>query len=101
MLSGGSPASWSATCGAKTVVVQMTPSGRSVVGLMVKTVFPPLGVMVASAGLTVRTMVAPPAHVSWNQLPVTLTGSLKVMAMSVEGETPVALLSGEVVDTDG
>src|SRR5215204_2623741 len=99
MLSGGSPASWSATCAAKTVIVQVTPSGRSVVGSMVKVVGPP--VTAASAGLTVRTVVAPALHTNWNQLPVTLTGSLKVTVTFVPGATPVALLVGVVEETDG
>jgi hypothetical protein len=72
MLSGGSFVSWSVTCAAKTVTVQVSPFVKSVLGLIVKMLGPPV--------TTVSTTLRVPLVVQtiWNQLPVTLTGSLKV-----------------------
>ena len=53
--------------------MQLSPVTRSAFGLIVKVVGPPV--------TTVSDTFCVPlvAHTSWNQLPVTLTGSLKVM----------------------
>src|SRR5678815_3990894 len=70
ILSGGSPLSWSVTCAAKTVTVHDSPAVKSVFGLIVKVVGPPVTTVSATffVPLVVQTI--------WNQLPVTLTLSL-------------------------
>src|SRR5205085_12569323 len=72
MLSGGSFSSWSVTCAAKTVTVQLSPAAKSLFGLMVNVVGPP----VTTVSATLRVPLVP--QTTWNQLPVTLTGSLTV-----------------------
>src|SRR5262245_3617361 len=72
MLSGGSFVSWSVTCAAKIVTVQVSPLVKSTFGLMVKVVGPP--VTTVAAGKRVPLVL----QTIWNQLPVTFTGSLKV-----------------------
>src|SRR5436190_2675799 len=48
MLSGGSPASWSVTCAATTVTVQVSPPVKSAVGSSVNVVGPPLSANVCA-----------------------------------------------------
>src|SRR5215208_1349020 len=72
MLSGGSFASSSVTWAAKTVTLTDSPFAKSVFGLMVNVVGPP----VTTVSATLRVPLVLPTI--WNQLPVTLTGSLKV-----------------------
>src|SRR6185369_6553167 len=95
MLSGGSPLSWSVTCAARTVTVHDSPAVKSAVGLIVKVVGPPVTTVSATffVPLVVQTI--------WNQLPVTFTGSLKVIVISVLADWFVAPLVGVVALTDG
>ena len=79
MLSGGSLASVSVTCAAKIVTVQASPGAKSVFGLIVKVDAGEAGVTTVSAGFLVPLVV----QTIWNQLPVTLTGSLNVTVRSV------------------
>src|SRR5688500_1424702 len=92
MVSGGSSLSWSATWLATTVTVHSSPSTKSLSGLSVKLVGPPLTVAVC-APLVAQAIV--------NQLPVAFTGSLKVMSIFASSATPVALLAGVVLATVG
>src|ERR687891_1829378 len=92
MLSGGSSASWSDTCAADTVTVHVSAKAKSASGLSVNDVGPP----VASA---VCTPLAP--HEIEYQLPVTSTGSLKVIVMFASRATPVAPLAGVLLATEG
>src|SRR4051794_19991022 len=94
MLSGGSAPSWSATCAAKTVVVQLSPCVKSVVGLMVKVVGPP----VTAVSATLRVPLV--AQTIWNQSPVTSTGSLKV-TVTFEFVATTSASAGVVLDTVG
>ena len=71
-MSGGSLASWSATSAADTVTVQTSAGAKSVFGLIVNVVGPP----VTAVSLTLRVPLA--EQTIWNQLPVTFTGSVKV-----------------------
>src|SRR6185503_11399195 len=75
MLSGGSSESWSVTCAAKIVTVQVSPAAKSAFGLIVKADGPPVTTVSATfrVPLVVQTI--------WNQFPVTLTGSLNVTSM--------------------
>src|SRR5215203_721615 len=77
MLSGGSFVSWSETWAANTVTVQVSFVAKSTAGLTVKVVGPPV--------TTVSTTLRVPLVVQeiWNQFPVTFTGSLKVIEISV------------------
>src|ERR1041384_1366594 len=95
MLSGGSLPCGSETCAAKTVTVTNSPGAKSVFGLIVNVVGPP--VTTVSATFFVP-LVAP---TSWNQLPVTLTGSLNVMLTLVLLACWVAPLVGVVEVTLG
>src|SRR6185295_8573434 len=95
ILSGGSFASWSVTWAAKTVVVQVSFCVKSTLGLIVNVVGPP--VTTVSATLRVPLVV----QTIWNQLPVTLTGSLKVTSMLVFVACCVAPLVGVVAVTVG
>src|SRR5215218_5570861 len=95
MLSGGSPLSWSETCAANTVTVHVSFCVKSAFGLIVKVVGPP--VTTVSATLRVPVVV----QTIWNQLPVTLTASLKVTVISVLFAWLVAPFVGVVAVTLG
>ena len=95
IVSGGSFASWSAACAAKTVVVQLSPGAKSAFGLTVNTVGPPL----TAVSATLRVPLV--AQTIWNQLPLTFTGSLNVTVTFALRTTPVAPFAGPVVETDG
>src|SRR6476469_226974 len=95
MLSGGSFAAWSVTCAAKTVTVTNSPLAKSTFGLIVNVVGPP----VTTVSATLRVPLVAPTI--WNQLPVTLTGSLNVMLMLVLFACWVAPLVGVVAVTLG
>src|SRR5437762_1286262 len=95
MVSGGSPASWSATWAANTVAVQESLATKSVFGLMVKVVGPP----VTTVSETFR--VPELAQAIWNQFPVTFTGSLNVTVRFALVATCVAPFTGVVPLTDG
>ena len=91
IVSGGSIASWSLTRLASTVTVQLSPSTKSLSGSSVKVVGPPDTVAVC-APLVVQDIV--------NQLPVTLTASLKVIVTEPFGDVlPPGV--GAVLATDG
>ena len=92
MLSGGSIASWSVTPLACTVTVQDSFSTKSVSGLSVNVVGPPLTVAVWLPLVT---------QLMSNQVPVTFTGSLKVMSTFAFTATSPAPFAGVVVVTDG
>src|SRR5687767_10261578 len=77
MLSGGSLVSVSVTWAANTVTTQFSLGVKSVLGLMVNVSGPPLTIV--SATLRVPEVL----QTIWNQLPVTLTFSEKVILMSV------------------
>src|ERR1051325_11172726 len=91
MLSGGSPASWSVTCAATTVTVQLTPPVKSVVGSSVNVVGPPLSAK-ACAPEVVQEIV--------NEEAVAFTASSNVMLMFADGEV-VELAAGVVEETLG
>src|SRR5690242_7934107 len=95
MLSGGSFVSWSVTCAATMVTVQVSPAAKSTFGLMVKVVGPP--VTTVAAGLRVPLV----GQTIENQLPVTFTGSLNVTEISVLVAWLVAPLVGVVLVTVG
>src|SRR5215207_4607600 len=95
ILSGGSLVSWSVTWAAKTVTVQVSPFVKSVFGLIVKMLGPP----VTTVSATLRVPLLP--QTIWNQLPVTLTGSLKVTLRLVFVARLVAPLVGVVAVTVG
>lgn len=61
MLSGGSLVSWSATCAANTVRVQVSPLAKSAVGSIVKAVGPP----VTTVSATLRVPLV--GQAIWNQ----------------------------------
>src|SRR4051812_24370395 len=92
IVSGGSLASWSDTRLAVTVTVHVSLAAKSVSGFSVKVVGPPLTVAVW-APLLAQEML--------NQLPLTATGSLKVMSMLASSATPAAPLDGIVLATVG
>src|SRR5919204_2843725 len=92
MLSGGSTASWSVTFAAKTVTVHVSEPTKSASGFSVKVVGPPLTAAVWPS-LELQEME--------NQLPVTLTGSLNVIVMSLFNATSPAPLAGFVLETKG
>src|ERR671935_2223792 len=92
MLSGGSFVSWSVTFAAKTVTVQVSPWTKSAVGSSVKVVGPPLTDVVWPSLV--------PHEIEY-QLPVTSTGSVKVMEMFALTATSVAPFAGEVLETAG
>src|SRR6185369_11680620 len=95
MLSGGSALSWSETWAAKTVTVHVSLNAKSTFGLTVKVVGPP----VTTVSATLR--VPEVGQTIWNQLPVTLTGSLNVMLRFELSATFVAPFAGVVAETDG
>src|ERR671937_302530 len=92
MLSGGSFVSWSVTLAAKTVTVQVSPWTKSALGSSVKVVGPPL---------TDAVWPSLVPHEIEYQLPVTSTGSVKVMEMFALTATSVAPFAGEVLATAG
>src|SRR3954466_2647752 len=94
MVFGGSSASWSATWAAKIVAVQLSPATKSVFGLMVKVVGPP----VTTVSATLRVPLV--AQTIWNQFPVTFTGSLKVIVRSAPARVAPPL-TGTVAVTEG
>src|SRR5215207_2662033 len=77
MLSGGSFESWSVTCAATIVTVQLSPAAKSTFGLIVKVAGP----LVTTVSTTFRVPLV--AQTIVNQLPATLTGSLNVTEMFV------------------
>src|SRR6185436_6936548 len=91
MLSGGSPASWSVTCAASTVTVQVSPPVKSTVGSSVNVVGPPLRLN-ACDPLVVHEIVKDEADA--------LTDSSNVTVMFVAGNVVEALV-GVVAVTDG
>src|SRR5215207_2160326 len=95
MLSGGSALSWSVTCAAKTVTLHVSLNVKSTFGLIVKVVGPP----VTTVSATLRVPVV--GQTIWNQLPVTLTGSLNVIDRFELSATLVAPFAGVVAVTDG
>src|SRR5919204_1048758 len=92
MLSGGSVASWSVTFAAKTVTVHVSEPAKSASGLSVKVVGPPL---------TAAVWPSLELHEIENQLPVTFTGSLKVIVMLLFSATLPAPSAGLVLETVG
>src|SRR3954452_17444739 len=95
MVFGGSLLSWSATCAANTVAVQLSPAAKSAFGLMVKVVGPP----VTTVSATLRVPLVP--QTIWNQLPATFTGSLKVTVRLTFEVWLIAPLVGDVESTAG
>src|SRR2546421_12879036 len=93
MLSGGSTASTSLIPLAKTVTVQIVASGRSAVGSSV--------IDEPGEPLTEKLFAVPVGHSSVNELPLAVTGSLKVTTMFVFTSTPVAPSAGDVLVTEG
>src|SRR5215212_4967555 len=92
MVSGGSSASWSATLAATTVTVHDSLLAKSPVGSRVNVVGPPL-VAAACEPLDAQLIV--------NQLPVTSTGSLKVIVTFEPTATPEAPADGVVDEIFG
>src|ERR671935_237550 len=92
MLSGGSIVSWSATFAAKTVTVHVSEPAKSASGLSVKVVGPPL---------TAAVWPSLEEQEIENQLPVTFTGSLKVIVMLLFSATSPAPFAGFVLETVG
>ena len=92
MLSGGSCVSWSVTFAAKTVTVHVSAVAKSVVGSSVKVVGPPE---------TVAECPSLVPHEIENQLPLTLTGSLKVIVTLLSTAMSAAPFAGVVAATNG
>jgi hypothetical protein len=92
MLSGGSFASWSATCAATIVTVHVSPKAKLVPGSSVNVVGPPL-TEAACEPLVPHEIVV--------QLPVTFTGSLNVTLTFELTATSVAPAAGVVLLTAG
>src|SRR5687767_980105 len=76
-------------------MVTNSPFAKSTFGLIVKVVGPP----VTTVSATLRVPLVAPTI--WNQLPVTLTGSLRVIVTFVLFGTTVAPLAGVVALTVG
>src|SRR5438874_1494790 len=93
MWSGGSMASTSLIWFAITVTVQTVPFGRSEVGSSV--------IVEPGEPLTLKASGVPVGHSIVNELPVAVTGSLKLMSMFVFFATSVAPSAGEVLETLG
>src|SRR5438874_12964020 len=93
MLSGGSTVSTSLIPGASTVTVQTSPFGRFEVGSSV--------IVEPGEPLTLNACALPVGHSTVNELPVAVTGSLKVTSMFVFFATSVAPSAGLVLDTLG
>src|SRR5436190_171369 len=92
MLSGGSPASWSVTCAATTVTVQVSPPVKSVVGSSVNVVGPPLSANVCAPVVVQLTVT---------ELLVIVTGSLNVTVRIVSAATVREPLVGVTAVTLG
>src|ERR671927_1513829 len=93
MLSGGSTVSTSLIWLAITLTEQTVPSGRSLVGSSV--------IDEPGEPLTARLSGVPVGHSSVNELPLAVTGSLKLTTMFVFTATWSAVSAGEVVVTVG
>src|SRR5947207_227355 len=93
MLSGGSTASTSLIPAASTVTVQTVPFGRFEVGSSV--------IVEPGEPLTLNAWALPVGHSSVNELPVAVTGSLKVTSMFVVLATSTAPSAGLVLETLG
>src|SRR6185436_13882428 len=91
MLSGGSPASASVTCAARTVTVHVSPPVKSLFGLSVNVVAPPLSTKVCAPVFV---------HEIVNDEPVALTASLNVTVTSELGP-PMPPFVGVVAVTVG
>src|SRR5207249_8665852 len=93
MLSGGSTVSTSLIWFAITFTEQTVPSGRSAVGSSV----------IAEPGepLTEKLLAVPVGHSRVNELPLAVTGSLKLTTMFVFTATWSAPFAGDVLRTDG
>src|SRR2546423_15046495 len=93
MLSGGSTVSTSLIPAASTVTVQTSPFGRFEVGSSV--------IVEPGEPLTLNACALPVGHSSVNELPVAVTGSLKVTTTFVFSATWAAPSAGLVVVTVG
>src|SRR6266550_562783 len=93
MLSGGSTASTSLIWFAITLTAQTVPSGRLLVGSSV--------IDEPGEPLTVNDSGVPVGHSSVNELPLAVTGSLKLTTTFVFVATWSAPSAGEVLVTDG
>src|SRR5947208_11868286 len=93
MLSGGSIASTSLIPAARTVTVQTAPFGRFDVGSSV--------IVEPGEPLRVNDCAEPVGHSSVNELPLAVTGSLKLTTMFAFLATSVAPSAGVVVLTLG
>src|SRR5437016_3678474 len=93
MLSGGSIESTSLIWFAITFTEQTVPSGRSLVGSSV--------IDEPGEPLTEKLSAVPVGHSIVNELPLAVTGSLKLTTMFVFTATCVAASAGEVLVTDG
>src|SRR5258706_6022830 len=88
------PRSTSVTWLATTVTVQVTLPGSGAVGWSTK-------LEAGEAGVTVNACGVPTGHSSLDAVPVTLTGSLKLIVTVAVGTTLIAPLAGTVVVTEG
>src|SRR2546423_15695235 len=93
MLSGGSTASTSLIPAARTVTEQTAPFGRFEVGSSV--------IVEPGEPLTENACAEPVGHSSVKELPLAVTGSLKVMSMFAVFATSTAPSAGVVLVTDG
>src|SRR5438132_455297 len=93
MWSGGSTESTSLIWFAITFTEQIVASGRSLVGSSV--------IDEPGEPLTVKLSGVPVGHSSVNELPLAVTGSLKVTVTLLLGFTPVAPFAGLVLETVG
>src|SRR2546423_8728217 len=93
MLSGGSTESTSLIWFAITFTVQIVASGRSLVGSSV--------IDEPGEPLTVKLFALPVGHSSVNELPLAVTGSLKLTTTFVLVATWVAASAGDVLVTVG
>src|SRR2546430_17237860 len=93
MLSGGSIASTSLIPAARTVTVQTAPFGRFDVGSSV--------IVEPGEPLTVNACAEPVGHSSVNELPLAVTGSLKLTSMFAFLATSIAPSAGVGVRTLG
>src|SRR5580698_2365194 len=92
------PAATSATCDATTVTVQVVLAGRLAVGVSVKAVAPPAG---GGGGLMVNASGVPVGHCTVKADEVTVTASLKLIAIVVVVAWLVAAFVGVVEVTVG
>src|SRR5436190_21711911 len=92
MLSGGSPASWSVTCAATTVTVQVSPPVKSVVGSSLNVVGPPLSANVCAPDVV---------HEIVNEDAAALTASSNVTVTLVSGDVVLALVGVVAVTLGG